>query len=105
MPEEIMLNYLGSGYFHEDFDLDAASPRALVQKFAMNDYRGYVEIIVAELSGILAEGITESQARTMWLDDANAYYEPTVDGKSYLEWMHEILEVAQEALRVRSDDD
>ncbi len=54
---------------------------------------------------ILEAGLTEIQARTLWLDDADANYEPSQDGKSYLDWLNEILEIVRVALRERPADD
>ena len=54
MPDEIMLNYLGRGYFHQDFDLVAESPVAVVKKFAYDEDTDYVQIMIDELGSILA---------------------------------------------------
>lgn len=101
MPEEIMLNYLGSSYFHQDFDLDADSPIALVEVFAVEDGLQSVQIFYVELAEILASGLDEDGARKLWMDDAGSQYDPADDGVRYLEWLRRVLVVVGQVLRSR----
>ena len=47
--DDIMVNYLGQGYFHQDFRYEAASPEALVERFAAEDWTEYIKILIDEL--------------------------------------------------------
>ena len=105
MPDEIFLNYLGQGYFHEDYDLEAESPSALVRRFAYEEKRQYVQLMENELSEILDKELTESAAEILWLHDAQAMYDPARDGKTYLGWLREILQIVEQALRTRPAED
>src|ERR1700712_2005200 len=105
MPDEIMLNYLGRGYFHQDFDLVAESPIAVVRKFAYEEDTDYIQIMADELEEILSARPSEGEAKQLWIGDAHAMYDPARDGISYLAWLSEVLEIAKEALRNRPDDD
>lgn len=107
MPDEILLNYLGRGYFHQDYDLEADTPTDLVRKFASHDSLDYVKIMERELREIMTSGITEGEARVLWMVDAHSMYDPKRDGKSYLSWLQEILEIVQEeiAKRVESGEE
>lgn len=101
MADDIMLNYLGQSYFHEDYDLDAPTPGALVEKFARDEDGDYVQILVDELQPILASGIEEWEARHMWLRDAHARYDPARDGKLYIDWLNEVVAIVERVLTER----
>ncbi len=101
MTDEILLNYLGGAYFHEDFDLVAPSPAGVVEKFARDEDGDYVEILVNELRPILSSGIEEWEARHMWLRDAHARYDPAREGKLYLDWLNEVVAIIERILTER----
>jgi len=98
MAEEILLNYLGSSYFHQDYDLEAPTPAALVKRFAEEEEPDYAQILVDELRSMLASGVSESMARDMWLRDAEASYDPASEGKSYLSWLNEVVTIVETVL-------
>ena len=91
-----MLSYLGHSYFHEDYDVEASSPLGVVEKFVDNEIVEYPLMLLAELDGLKKKGITEEEARNLWLVECGAYYEPDVhDGLTYLDWFDQIRDLLE----------
>ncbi len=99
--EKSLLKYLGSCYFHQDYDLEAPTPAALVRRFAGEESVDQAQQLIDELRPLIESDLSESMARHMWLHDADAMYEPDRDGKTYIEWFKEIVAIVDQVLAER----
>jgi hypothetical protein len=94
-----MLAYLARTYFHEDFDIEAESPLGVVEKFAIRERAEYSRELLGELNSLRDRGVSEEQAKRIWLDECGAYYEPDSDGINYVQWFEQIIDLLERRLR------
>lgn len=87
------LTYLAQGYFHQDYDLLAATPSDLVRVFVAKEDAETVEELSRDLDQLLATDPSEEEIRTLWLDIARSSYDPVTHGSSFLGWVREIREI------------
>ncbi|WP_063886349.1 contact-dependent growth inhibition system immunity protein [Streptomyces sp. NRRL S-31] len=87
------INYLAQAYFHQDYDLEADSPIAIVSLFREREVFEVVEALSGEIFSILASGADESRLASIWLDEAGACYDPREDGVSIQDWLSRVGEV------------
>ncbi|WP_376766012.1 contact-dependent growth inhibition system immunity protein [Amycolatopsis pithecellobii] len=88
-----MLEYLVSGYFHEDFDLEADAPLGVVEKFAHNEVGAFCDALIEELNIIQSRGLSDSDLKKIWLEDLQSSYDPEVDGITYSRWFAQMITV------------
>jgi CdiI immunity protein len=88
-----MLGYLVSCYFHEDYDCEASSPLEVVESFAIKEIPEYSRLLLGDLELLCSQGISEGEARDLWIDKLDAYYDPDRDGISYLQWLSDIRDL------------
>jgi hypothetical protein len=87
------INYLAQAYFHQDYDLEADSPIAIVSLFRGREAPEMVEALKDEISSILASEADESRLAGIWLDEAGACYDPREDEMSIHDWLIRVGEV------------
>ncbi|WP_395245512.1 contact-dependent growth inhibition system immunity protein [Agromyces sp. MMS24-K17] len=85
------LAYLGQGYFHPDYDLEADEPFGVVAKFRRLEAEGTTAQLRSELREILAAGHSEDELARLWIDVADSYYDPRNDGISLQSWFENML--------------
>lgn len=98
MGEESEIWYIGSGYFHQDYDVAAESSLALVAKFVAVETRETSQSLLDELNALLESAPTEQEAQRIWLTEAGADYLPTHDGMTYLQWLTRMRDIVREEL-------
>ncbi|RPF21150.1 contact-dependent growth inhibition system immunity protein [Myceligenerans xiligouense] len=86
------IQYLARTYFHPDYDLEAASPLLVVEKYWESEDSATVSALRNEISSALStrddDGLIE-----LWLAVAGAQYDPRWDGLSGRAWFERILDV------------
>lgn len=90
------LQYLAGAYFHQDYDLDAESPLALVEQYRDSEPPDDVAGLASEVEALLRFA-DEQSLRETWIKRYRASYEPIRDGMSYREWFERVLDVLREA--------
>jgi hypothetical protein len=88
-----MITYLANSYFHQDFRIEASSPRAVVQRFIDEEDRRALISLSREISEILESGIYEQEAREIWMVRSRSAFDPQVEGWTCIEWFRIILEM------------
>lgn len=87
------INYLAQAYFHQDYDLEADNPIAIISLFRGRESSEMAEELNAEIASILASRADESRLASIWLDEAGACYDPREDGMSMHDWLIRVGEV------------
>jgi cobalamin biosynthesis Mg chelatase CobN len=85
------LPHLARAYFHQDYDLEAPTPLAVVRSFQRGEPPDVVAGLVSDLEEILSSHMSENDLRELWIRKYGASYDPRDDGKSYRDWFAEIL--------------
>jgi hypothetical protein len=92
------IRYFGGAYFHQDYDLLADSPLAVVRKFVAAEERETSQALLRELDELLAAPPTEDEALRLWHTGTGAAYRPTHGGLTYLQWFAAVRDVVREQL-------
>ncbi|GAA4714450.1 contact-dependent growth inhibition system immunity protein [Promicromonospora umidemergens] len=87
------LRYLGSTYFHADYDLEASAPIEVVRKFRASEGEGTISGLRREIVGLLAQMSDDAVLDAAWLTAAGAAYDPRRDGVTTRDWLESILSV------------
>ncbi|MFG1870232.1 contact-dependent growth inhibition system immunity protein [Micromonospora arborensis] len=95
MPFET-LTYLAHGYFHQDYDLLAATPSDLVRVFVAKEDPETLEELRRDLDQLLATDPSEEEVRALWLGTARSSYDPVLHGSSFLGWIRQVREIVAE---------
>jgi CdiI immunity protein len=80
------LAHLASGYFHQDYDLDAPTASGIIAGFLYGEEPGAIRELAAEIRSILDSGMTENQIGDLWITTLQASCEPANDGLTYRAW-------------------
>ncbi|KMS88039.1 MULTISPECIES: contact-dependent growth inhibition system immunity protein [Streptomyces] len=85
------ITYLASSYFHQDYDLEADSPLGVVELFRESEEPATAQALAAEITTLLASpDATEDRLAEIWLDEAQAAYDPRRDGVSVRDWLSQV---------------
>lgn len=83
---------LGQSYFHQDFDLEADTPIAIAVRFGRAAAPETVEALRTEIASILDSDRDEDAVAKIWLEEAEAYYDPRADGISPRDWLRQLAQ-------------
>ena len=78
------------GYFHQDWDLEAAEWQGLVRNFCDAACHEQIAVVYSELGKLLAEAQDERDLSVVLFSQLGCAYDPTVDGISLRDWIEEI---------------
>ena len=87
------LMHLAQAYFHQDFDLEAATPLDVVRLFASGEPSAAVDELKSDVKSVLDSSMTEREMRELWIVEYGASYDPLADGIEYRRWFADILDV------------
>lgn len=96
MPTQ--LQYFAQAYFHQDYDLEFASPDDVVAAFVEGEGIGPTRELALEIDRLLVEVLDETLLANLWIDVLGAAYDPNVDGRTYREWFARMRGVLASAL-------
>lgn len=80
------LEYLGSTYFHQDYDVYAPTPIGVVEKFRDVEYDGTVQDLIGDLDTVINAEMAESELEEIWLRRCGSMYNPTSSGMTFKAW-------------------
>jgi len=92
------LDLLLTGYFNQDWDLDASSPREVVVQFAKGEPPTAVKAAIAALDSILGRRDSEVAAEQVLREVHTGYY-PQGRGLTARAWFQELRAQLEEAQR------
>jgi hypothetical protein len=81
----------GQAYFHQDYDLDADTPLGIVERFCDSEEFYAVENLRNEIVRLIESNPSEEDLSKIWVEDANAAYDPRDDGITLREWFLDIV--------------
>jgi hypothetical protein len=80
-----------SGYFHQDWQLDASDSDEVISQFLRSrPTSNEINRIVAQIDGYLAAGKDDAALARGLLEDLGCCYLPSADGMSVREWLRHI---------------
>ncbi len=92
------IRYLGHCYFHQDWQDDSATPTEVVSLFAQRNPQKFSKQLLEELHDAGQPSLDESAAKRIWVDLADAMYDPTLDNLSYREWVLTVINTVEQFL-------
>jgi hypothetical protein len=84
------LSHFFGAYFHEDWNLDAASDLEVVRRFKRETAAAGLERVRRELSAFLAEPLDEVALDDVLVRSLGCYYDPT-PAMTNRDWLHRIM--------------
>jgi hypothetical protein len=91
------LKHLAQAYFHQDFDVDGASPSDVIKAFRDGEQQESVNELIAEIGNLLSSTTSESEIGGIWVHQYGASYEPDMDGMTYRDWLPEVQHILRGA--------
>jgi hypothetical protein len=91
------LEQLFGAYFHQDWDLEGPDDQAILARYLEESSETDLQQAIAELQRLLDEPMEENELGDFLLRELGSYYYPMAEGKSYREWLEEVLSVLQAA--------
>jgi phenylalanyl-tRNA synthetase beta subunit len=82
-----------SSYFHQDWPLEASTPREVVANYRNSESPESIEGALAELKKLLEMPIAEPELETFILDELGCYYNPEADNQTVKEWLHSVQQL------------
>ncbi|NJK67653.1 MAG: hypothetical protein HC789_00525 [Microcoleus sp. CSU_2_2] len=82
-----------SSYFHQDWPLEASTPREVVANYRNSESRESIEGALAELKKLLEMPIAEPDLETFMLEELGCYYNPEADNQTVKEWLHSVQQL------------
>jgi len=83
-----------SGYFHEDWELDASEPDEVISQFLRSGpSSNEVDRIVAQIGRYLDAGKDDAAIERGLLEELGCYYLPGADGMSARDWLRHVADV------------
>jgi hypothetical protein len=86
------LEYVVGAYFHEDWDIEGTTSRAVLHRFASSETLDIVRAARDGAAELLAEPLTEAELEAQLNAFGTGYYPPGV-GSSYNDWLAEVVAV------------
>jgi hypothetical protein len=90
LPEEI--GRLAGSYFHQDYDLEYETPRQALEDFRDSEPPEDVRALRDAVRELVASGRSEDELADLWLEEAQASYDPRDDGFEMSGWFRLIQE-------------
>ena len=87
------IRYIASTYFHQDYDLEAATPLGVVVKYKEAESDSTVNGLRCEIVQLLAGGGDEGNLAIAWLKTAGAAYDPRSDGMTLKAWFSDMFNI------------
>ncbi len=81
------LAHLAQAYFHQDYDLEFATPNDVIEAYKRDEGQAAVAELVAQIGSILSSPMSDSDVGNVWIRQLGAAYDPIRDGKGYREWL------------------
>ncbi|WP_374118871.1 contact-dependent growth inhibition system immunity protein [Allokutzneria sp. A3M-2-11 16] len=78
--------YLAQGYFHQDYDLEAETPIQVVAEFRRSEPVAVVDSLRVAVRRVLIEAKSHDELIAVWLERAQASYDPRDDGIEICDW-------------------
>lgn len=91
-------DYLVQGYFHQDWDLDGSTSRAVLEHFATTETPDVVRAARDGAANVALQGLPDAQLEAQ-LSALGFAYDPAGFGTTHNEWLQEVVAVLSDALR------
>ena len=85
------LLHLAQAYFHQDYELEAATPLGVVRSFREGEPPGAIAELISDLEWVLNSTMDEREMYNLWIKEYGASYDPLADGISYRTWFSAML--------------
>lgn len=83
-----------SGYFHEDWELDASEPDEVVSQFlSSNPSAIKIDQIVTQIYYYLGERKDDAAVERGLLEELGCYYLPSADGIGACDWLRHMIDL------------
>jgi phenylalanyl-tRNA synthetase beta subunit len=82
------LSQFFSSYFHQDWPLEASTPREVVKNYRNSESPESIEGTLAELKKLLEMPIAQPDLETFILEELGCYYSPEAENQTVKEWLH-----------------
>ncbi|MEU5216499.1 contact-dependent growth inhibition system immunity protein [Streptomyces sp. NPDC020807] len=96
LPEPVIevekLQYLAQAYFHQDYDLETEDPIQILTEFRDSEPPELVEELRIAIERVLSSGPREEELAALWLDRAEACYDPRQDGMEMSVWFRRMID-------------
>lgn len=99
--DQLSLQKFMSAYFHEDWMLDAQSPRDVVSQFVCDQQPAELRAVVQALRGLLHGGEDDATLSRRLFREFGAYFDPLTAGESTSSWLKAIADQIELGLRNR----
>jgi len=90
---------LFGSYLHQDwaeeFDTVAAAVRAMME----SEPKGALAAAAIEIRRLLSSDLSDAELAGIMTDEVGCYFDPRSKGKTYREWLAEILQMLEPAAR------
>lgn len=93
-----MIKYLATSYFHQDYQLEADSPIGIIDTFIESENAQTSRELLLEISSRFDEGMTEDEARVLWVANSGSSFDPASSGESCLGWLRRVRDLLAERL-------
>lgn len=82
-----LLESFFSGYFHEDWDLDADTTEDVARLYRSQVSAQKATEIADEIGQLLDDLLSEEDLQKFLFERLGCYYDPTLDGQTFREWL------------------
>ena len=89
--------YLVKAYFHQDWDIDGSSSRAVLEYFANSETPEIVRAARDGAASLASDQLTEAELERR-LSALGFAYDPTHFGESHNDWVQEVIAVLSDSL-------
>lgn len=91
IPAKHQLMHLAQAYFHQDYDLEAATPLDAVGIFIDCESQAAVDELASDIESVLNSTMTDTEIRALWVKDYGASYDPAAEGIECRRWFTDVL--------------
>lgn len=85
------LSQFFSGYFHEDWELEAEDPNGIIDIYLSQQAdREHPVSVAADLDALTSSELSDDALSSMLFKDLGCYYDPSVDGLSARAWLQQV---------------
>lgn len=80
-----------SGYFHEDWEMDASRPDEVVSQFLKSKPDlSEIELIIDQINRYLKSAVDDLEVERGLFEKLGCYYLPSADGVSAADWLRRV---------------
>lgn len=76
-----------SSYFHQDWNLEAPDALGLIHNYLEDEPITQVQQTLEDIENLLTQNLEPNQLKAMIVFEFSCYYDPTVYGISYADWL------------------